>query len=430
MPATVAQLLQADMPDDPADLAVSLYLPLARQPELLPACQALEDRAAERVLQRGHLDPMWLRDELARGDGYALSVLLGIDFAFEFAGPGGSGSPVGMLASHRTRLQETGRLSGRDPAQHGALLGRVRPRAESKVVRWDLVNVVVVSPAAWSRIDHDARSMHVGRDRTQLSLAIGGAPMTADPRDLDWKPGNGLSSPAPTKKSPLRDRIAAVLQELDDSDAQIALLPECTLSPGVLELWREALSTGRPRHRPLRWLILGTGPVGPAPERCNRAVLVSRAPPWRPRYLDKLSGFEFGTEIIEAHGLRDVLKAPVEEVNECTGGRLTVFESPFGRIAIVVSDDLFGDAAERLAEFGVTLILSPALLTDQVKGRAGDASEACATALGTHAVVATTLIHGRGHERGALAVMSREPTPNELDVAGPQNTWIVNLPQS
>ncbi|MBX6767827.1 MAG: hypothetical protein IRY90_11860, partial [Actinomadura rubrobrunea] len=116
-----------------------------------------------------------------------------------------------------------------------------------------------------------------------------------------------------------------------------------SLDDTLLEYWKEAAfdTAGRDRQaHPLRYLMVGSGPLGTTEPPPNRAVLLDR---WTGRELlvqDKLSGFT-----LDARQMREwrLPHAPDEGVAEeyiTPGATVRLLDCSLGRLAVMICEDL------------------------------------------------------------------------------------------
>jgi len=352
------QLAAAVYPAGPADLFVRLY-------DAMPddvfqdwtATHWYEDERvrrhaneiAETVLERGVLDPETTAGIVAeRGDLGRFTILLGLDLALAHASPyapyHGAPALAGVLVTYLTE----GKYNG--PGTTGALLPRCaypgRPRGlRSKA---EFFGVHRVPPAEWELIDHAilpaVNDPHFCRDEP---VAVGCAPVleTYDDVEIEFAERDGTSvyRLRPMDSSGLRSRIKAIVRRLDESGAQLAVMPEASLSDALLEHWKEVAfdTAGRDRdRRPLRFLLLGTGPVGGGDPPPNRAVLLDR---WTGQELlvqDKLSGFTLDATQMRLWRLPDAPAAGTAAEDVRPGRKVRVLDSSLGRLAVLICEDL------------------------------------------------------------------------------------------
>jgi hypothetical protein len=426
--------------DAAADTLLVLALALSGEDcEALAADASVRRRARDEALDTGRLDREWL-SQLLVGDGArrnAYSLAIGLDEAFLFLSE--PRERRGALESAHGNWLESGRLSLSEAESVGALLPRRTPAAGEAAgdPGVELLNVVAVSPEAYRQVNHVllfGRKQQPGRQRAgaRPTLTLAGAPLVSEPDDLDWKldgRGDSRRCRVRPKKGRLDGRIDGVMRRLHDSEAHIAIMPELTLAQPLIEAWEKALRRSAPSSK-LKWLVAGTGPVGrlPGADRFNRAVLLQRDAQAPRHYVDKCQRFRLTSTEIERHGL-GLDCAVAEEVNECAAASITVIEAHIGRIAIIVSDDLFAIPADLLVEWGVSLILSPALLTAQMLRQDEHAAAACARRIGTYAAIATTIIpDSDDHDGEPVAAIVHDPERTLHRVGACDCIWTAPLP--
>ncbi len=186
-------------------------------------------------------------------------------------------------------------------------------------------------------IDHSVlpavHDPHFSRDEP---VAVGCAPVleTYDDVEIEFaeRDGTTVYRLRPMDSSGLRSRIKAIVRRLDESGAQLAVMPEASLSDALLEHWKEVAfdTAGRDRNRrPLRFILLGTGPLGGGDPPPNRAVLLDR---WTGRELlvqDKLSGFTLDAAQLRLWRLPDAATGTAAEYIR-PGGKISVLDSSLG----------------------------------------------------------------------------------------------------
>jgi predicted amidohydrolase len=157
------------------------------------------------------------------------------------------------------------------------------------------------------------------------------------------------------------ERITRIIDRMDAAGARIGVLPEGCLSPVLLDEWRRIARETAAPDKPLRWLLLGSGPVSDTDPPHNRAVLVDR---WTGAILlthDKLERFSVTEEQVRDWHLpwpqRD---GPVEE-GITRGGTIEVLETRLGRLAVLICEDLNESAGweREVAAFGVSHLFVP-----------------------------------------------------------------------
>ena len=149
------------------------------------------------------------------------------------------------------------------------------------------------------------------------------------------------------------DRIPTLLNALDASGASLAVLPEGIIDDDQLLRWSSTLQdVDLPSPPVLRWLLVGTGPVGGADPPTNCAVLMDRFYGTKVAMQKKRARFTLADHNIDNYRLRHHLPtagAHAEDIEQ--GQRLTVIESSAGRFCILICED-----ADRLMQDGSLLL--------------------------------------------------------------------------
>jgi predicted amidohydrolase len=161
----------------------------------------------------------------------------------------------------------------------------------------------------------------------------------------------------------LRARVEQILKRIDRAGAQIAVLPESTLSPELLEVWTQAIRRRRAGSE-LRLLLPGTGNLAGTDPPSNTAVLLDGQTGDEIMRVQKRNRFRLQADQRTGYGLGDKDAGAIsEDLDAGEAGPLTVLDLPIGRLAILICEDLA--ATERylgpLTEVGASLILSPVL---------------------------------------------------------------------
>ncbi|MEU8801342.1 hypothetical protein [Spirillospora sp. NPDC048819] len=348
----------AAYPAEPADLFVQLYdsMPDDAFDSWTATRWYAEERVrrkageiADGVLEHGFLDPAETARIVAlRGDLGRFTILLGLDTALAHASPYAPYHDAPALAGVLVNYLTEGKLNG--PGTTGALLPRCafpgRPRGMR--TKAEFFGVHRVTQEEWERIDHTVlpavNDPHFSRDEP---VTIGCAPVleTFDDVDIEFEERNGMSvyRLRPMDSSGIRSRIKAIVRRLDESGAQLAVMPEASLSDALLEHWKEVAfdTAGRDRgRRPLRFLLLGSGPLGGEDPPPNRAVLLDR---WTGQELlvqDKLSGFTLDSGQMRLWRLPDAPPGGTAVEYVRPGTRIGVLDSSLGRLAVLICEDL------------------------------------------------------------------------------------------
>jgi predicted amidohydrolase len=138
-------------------------------------------------------------------------------------------------------------------------------------------------------------------------------------------------------------------------------MPESTLTDDLLTCWQDIAYSTAARHKKLRWLLAGSGPLGTDDPPPNRAVLLDR---WTGDSLltqDKLAGFTLTAEQARDWNLGNQ-PANGSAAEYLTGGSsISVRESSLGRLAVLICEDLNQSARweRELIECGISHLLVP-----------------------------------------------------------------------
>jgi hypothetical protein len=238
----------------------------------------IADEVSEACLEHGALDPAWISELVAKGEEHELGILTGIDNALSFADPWSTSTEQHALVHLRDRYLKSGQFN---LDTEGALLPRrsYPGRPLSGKEKHHYFRVVRVSPRVWGK--SYTNSVWTSDKDPWVApndpLFVAFVPMLASYDDVEvelFKDGHGLMRYRLRPRPSVLERLPAILEAVERCGAQLAILPEGCLSDEILEAWRDLLTRSRPGWRSqLRWLLLGTGPVG---GRGNRAVIVDR----------------------------------------------------------------------------------------------------------------------------------------------------------
>jgi predicted amidohydrolase len=165
-------------------------------------------------------------------------------------------------------------------------------------------------------------------------------------------------------------------------------------------MWLRAMRDSDRRHySSLQWLFLGSGPF---PDRAgdaapnNRGVLVDRRAVAVVHEQDKLYPFTLMPGQIEEWGLEGILSGRADELMT-RGDRLAIRETRWGRLAVVICEDLAKlletNVGRMIKDFGVSLLIAP-VFSKEVHAFYWEhqAARAYADQLGTRTVVANSLV--------------------------------------
>jgi predicted amidohydrolase len=362
---------------DPANLFTQLYDQLPDGPfgnrevtgwDRDPEVTRLAAQVYEWVLDQGAISPGDL-GRILEGAGHrgVFAVLQGLDWALAHVNPFSAVFDHGKLTPLAVRYAETGQLNDASVTD-GALLPRCaypgRPRGGISKALFFGVNRV--PPQIWGQVQYERikarHDLHFGPDRP---VVIGCAPILETFADVllefSEQDGSSVFRLGPVDSQALRDRIDAVVQNLDESGARIGVMPEGALSDTLLAYWRAVGYATADRGKSLRWLLVGSGPLGAADPPPNRAVLLDR---WTGDILlaqDKLSCFTLTSEQTADWKLaeRPINGAAAEYMTQ--GSAVSVRESSLGRLAVMICEDLTqSDGWEReILAYGVSHLLVP-----------------------------------------------------------------------
>ncbi|TDD88483.1 hypothetical protein E1293_06250 [Actinomadura darangshiensis] len=431
------QSAAAAYPGGPADLFVHLYDTISD--DVFQGWTATRwyrrervrrdaNEVAEAVLEDGVLDPAVTAEIIAgRGDLGRFTILLGLDIALAHASPYAPFHDAPALAGVLVTYLTEGRLNG--PGTTGALLPRCafpgRPRGLR--TKAEFFGVHRVPQAEWELIDHRilpaVNDPHFNREEP---VAVGCAPVleTYDDIDIEFGERNGTTvyTLRPMDSSGIRSRIKAIVRRLDESGAQLAVMPEASLSDALLEHWKEVAFDTAVRERgrrPLRFLLLGSGPLGGGDPPPNRAVLLDR---WTGQELlvqDKLSGFTLDAGQMRLWRLPDAPAAGTAAEYARPGTKVSVLDSSLGRLAVLICEDLGRSAGweRELQSCGVSHLLVPIFSKPILEYRWEEqGAERQVAGLGSWVTVSNSLAVGSA-------------VPDE-DLPGPRHTCLVAGPKS
>jgi predicted amidohydrolase len=422
-------------PGDPAALFIELYdqLPdevfLRPDPELWkrdPDLQRHARRVCDYIQKFGEADPRQVQEIIDKdGDRGTFAVLRGIDLALEIINPWFPSFLYGNLAELTCRYAQTGRLNASEA--DGALLPRCaypnRPQAPSgKATYFGLHRV---TPQSWKRIRHELLPARRGPSLPAgESVQVGCAPLLETFDDVNFDPmpraGYDAFSLAPIDSASLRHRISSVIRRLDDSGAVIGMIPEGTLTDGLLEYWKTEAVRSAAHGKPLRWLLVGSGPLGGDDPPPNRAVLIDRQSGKEILSQDKLAAFVLTVkQASEWKVPGEPIGRPVAE-HIRRGSEIKVLETSLGRLAIVICEDLSQSVgwARELIECGISHLFVPIFSKPIIPHRwVEQAAEHLIADTGAWLIVANSLV----------VQFAMDPTLREHDdwytclVAGPQD---------
>jgi predicted amidohydrolase len=363
------------------------------------------------VREHGRLDPDGVADYLDIADdtdGRRYAYLCAIDAAMELVHPATDTADRLGLYALAIRFSKHNRFNT-DP-RDGALLprfafpDRIRAMADEVQIehKADLfTNVVVVDAQQWSTVGSVRVPRHYSPPATTRldGLFVGCAPVCGGD-DVEIvcipAPPRRRYEIAPAGPGP-GGRIASIIDQLDASGAHIGLMPELTLNPGLLENWQRALaSTPPPPGSRLRLVMVGTGPFEPRPDRrhANRAFLLGRDGEIV-FCQDKRHPFTLDADTVRTWALETALGEGAAAEPIVAGKRLAVAEGTFGRMIVLVCEDLGRKVEDGplLLAVGSSLCLAPVLSKPTLKHYWEHSSaKAISAEIGSNTVVSNSLV--------------------------------------
>lgn len=401
-----------------------------------PQVMDISSLAEGQVLETGTLDAdeVWSSIEIADdADRRRFAFLQGIDNALMHAHPHIASHDSAGLTAIASRYARTGKLS--TDATAGALLPRFAFPAEDDLLTVEhladtMTSVVRVSEAGWSQTDHvvlpaisDFHRLH--RER---GVIVGCVPFLEDLDELEWEldaAGEvGLFRSGVIADDKIRRRIVSVLNLLDESGAMIGVIPELCLSDQVLSWWREAIADNPgPRDGKLRWIFVGTGPIGTEEPPTNTGLLLDRLTGETLMRQDKLFPFHLKSAQIEAWGLEDRV-GTADALEDITRGRaVTVAESALGRLCVLICEDLARtiELGPPLRDHGLSLAICP-VFSKPIQPHHWEHNKAkdYADQVGTQVVVANSRAVGYGLGKAGFGT-ALVHSPHDTDFGYPDS---------
>lgn len=343
--------------DDPGDVFLALYDVLddavfasdaATRLRTLPSVRAEAAAVEKAVCQSGRVDPwVWTIEADTQGSGILLGRLIGLDRVLQWVHPRSQSPVPNSLRSIAARYQRRGRFNT-DPSQ-GLILPRlVRYGAPTHLEdKEDAFSVVRVHPDQLKRLE--LVSLGPGSLPTLTStdgVTVACLPFAEDRRDVEIRQcqrfGTTRYRIAASSGLQLQHRVDLAIDALDHSRALVGVLPEGVLSKELLAVWQRRLHdtviSARREGSCLEIVIVGTGPVTLEEPPRNRAVVLARNGKilWQQ---DKICDFTFVTQCLNDWRLPELGPGPVLE-DITRGDRLVVCETPIGRLAILICEDL------------------------------------------------------------------------------------------
>jgi predicted amidohydrolase len=307
------------------------------------------------------------------------ATLIALDRVLQHVHPKAQASPPHSLIGVAARYAEHARLN--TEAVPGLLLPRLVTYGAPAHRRdkYESFSVVRVDPSSlrWIRLERVDRRAMLPSLRAGQSLSIACLPFLENHDDVDIRRVQRVDGPryqlAPHPHDGLRRRVADAVTALDSSGAVIGMLPEAALSPELLEDWKQALArthrTARRSGSKLAAVMVGTGPVTEDDPPRNRAVMLSRTGKelWDQ---DKLCDYSLVESTITNWKLAGLGEGDLRE-DITQGHQLLVQETPFGRLAMLICEDLQRSHTRRIVprDVGVSHILTPVFDAPLDEGR-------------------------------------------------------------
>jgi predicted amidohydrolase len=374
-------------------------------------------------------DEVWSTIENAEDvDQRRFAYLQGIDNALLHAHPHTASHDSAGLTAIASRYARTGKLNTN--ATPGALLPRYAFPAEDDLLTVEnladaMTSVVRVSPGAWAQTDHLTipRRSDFHRLHRERGVVFGCVPFLEKFAELDWEVrqvgGAALFRTSLVASDEVRDRIDSVLGALDDSGAMVGIIPESCLSNELLAWWQEAVTDSVvPRESRLRWIFVGTGPVGEREPPGNTGIVLDRLTGEVLMKQDKLFPFHLGQDQIETWGLGDYVGTNSAREDITRGDSVTIAESALGRLCILICEDLARtmDLGPPLRDHGLSVAICP-VFSDVIQMHHWEHNKAkdYADQVGTQVVVANS--RAVGHNRGEVSFgTALAHSPHETDL--------------
>jgi predicted amidohydrolase len=364
------------------------------------------------VVETGTLDENEVRSgiEMASDDPdrRRFAYLQGIDNALLHAHPHTGSHDTAGLTAIAVRYAATGKFN--TDAVAGALLPRFAFPADDEDLAVErladaMTAAVRVPSEAWEMTDHTkiaTRSDFHRLDR-ENGIVFGCVPFVEDLDELDWERrriGEGDYFRASVIASEeIKERIAKVLALLDRQGAMVGVVPEACLSDQVLEWWRQAITGNRPpRDSRLRWIFVGTGPIGDGEPPANTGLLLDRYTGDVLMTQDKLYPFLLGGEQIEAWGLAAYVGEAKAREDIRRGESVTIAETGLGRLSVLICEDLARtmELGPPLRSHGLSHAIAPVFSnTIQPHHWEHNKAKEYADQVGTQVVVANSRAVGR-----------------------------------
>lgn len=398
-------------PTDPADLFVELYdaLPDSLFHSWEPVAWANDPKIREQahelceeIIDCGVVPGATVRRMINEPDHHegVFTALLGIDWALTVVNPFTPTFRYGELAYLATRYGETGSFtSGPD---EGALLPRCAYPATPGVKRAkpDFFCVHRIPAGGEAReIRHQIAGPYDFYVEPEKPLPVGCAPVLASTADLKFefaeRHGVMVYRLQPADSPELRRRISLIIERLDERGARVAVMPEASLSDSLLAYWQEEARRTATPESSLRWILVGSGPLGNDDPPYNRAVLLDRFSGDVILTQDKLNNFTLVVDQLHDWALPNGPKDTSAEEYIRQGSHISVLESSLGRLAILICEDFSRTVGweRELIIRGLSHLFVPIFSKPIMRHHWEEkAAERVTGSLGTWSVVANSLV--------------------------------------
>ncbi|MFG2712303.1 hypothetical protein ACGFX2_17360 [Streptomyces goshikiensis] len=427
-------------PSDPADLFVQLYdeLPVDLFRGFEPTAWAEEvniRRKSEEICQmvwgNGVVNIGQLEKLVGQFDPRGIfTVLLGLESALEIVNPYRPNFIQGRLAPLAVRYVVTGQFNNPDVTR-GALLPRctLPGKPTGKRRKGEFFKLHRVPQDLWDhvKVEHNGfdRQPHFPREEP---VKIGCVPLL-ETLDLDvsvsfnQRSGHPVYQVKPIDSAALRQRIDEILQRLENSGASIGIMPEGSLCDSLLEYWRERAYETFRLGSPLRWLLVGTGPLHDSNPPPNRAILLDRLTGATLISQDKLCCFTLTPDQVQSWGLSNNSPEGVIEEDIFEGRTISIWDSSLGRLAVLICEDISQSKEwdRELLSCGVSHLLVPIFSTPISPGRwEEDAAKRAVNTLGSWVIVVNSLAiansmpHKVSDDQSFSALIASSGSPNRL----------------
>jgi predicted amidohydrolase len=228
-------------------------------------------------------------------------------------------------------------------------------------------NLIRVPPESWDWCDVHSLGEAVAIDAHEWrsGIVVTCVPVIADPDELSWQirrtDGRRYYRIQPAGSEVTQRRIVEIVTNLDRSGALIAVAPELTLSPAILDRWKDVLRARDHRGSRLRWVLVGTGNLSSGRRPSNTAVLLDARTGAEIARQEKHYPFNLGSEELARWKLTSRLGADPIAEDLSPGRRLTVLDAGPLRVAMPICEDLERtmDIGRVIRDMGISLLLTP-----------------------------------------------------------------------